>query len=428
LVQEEVVMSEFRSAVSDEAWEQVRRIGKADLLVGIPSFRNESTIGHVARAAVEGMARHFPGMRCVLMDSDGGSPDDTRRVISELPVPENIHKVVLTYQGLPGKGSAFRAIFEVARELGVKACAVVDSDLRSITPDWIRLLMGPVLEDGFGYVAPYYVRHKYDGTITNSIAYPLTRALYGVSVRQPIGGDFGFSSALLEHYLSRDVWSSDVARFGIDIWMTTTAINEGFRVGQAHLGAKIHDAKDPAASLGPMFRQVVGTLFGLMSQYEASWMKAGAAAQAPLLGDAAVLEPEAIQVTVPAMIERFKAACRSDMEHWSGFLSDDNLRELREVDTLAEPDFRFPADLWVRVVYDFAVAYNAGRLDPDRVVDSLTGLYYGRTASFCMETEAMSSAEVEAGPIDEVATRYEALKPYLLKRWNEEVGRAPLSG
>jgi len=48
--------------------------------------------------------------------------------------------------------------------------------------------------------------------------------------------------------------------------MTTTAINVGFPVCQAHLGAKIHDARDPAAALGPMFRQVVGTLFGMISR------------------------------------------------------------------------------------------------------------------------------------------------------------------
>ena len=45
--------------------------------------------------------------------------------------------------------------------------------------------------------------------------------------------------------------------------MTHSAINEGFAVCQARLGAKIHDAKDPASDLGPMFRQVVGTLFTL---------------------------------------------------------------------------------------------------------------------------------------------------------------------
>ena len=50
-------------------------------------------------------------------------------------------------------------------------------------------------------MAPLYARHKYDGTITNTVTYPLTRALYGHRIRQPIGGDFGVSGDLVRHYL-----------------------------------------------------------------------------------------------------------------------------------------------------------------------------------------------------------------------------------
>ena len=65
-----------------------------------------------------------------------------------------------------------------------------------------------MLHDGFDYVAPLYLRHKYDGTITNSIVYPLTRALYGREVRQPIGGDFGFSGRLPRTTWSAPVWET----------------------------------------------------------------------------------------------------------------------------------------------------------------------------------------------------------------------------
>src|SRR4029077_12936525 len=129
----------------------------------------------------------------------------------------------------------------MAESLQAKACAVVDSDLRSITPEWIDLLLRPILFAGYDFVAPYYHRHKYDGTITNSIAYPLTRALYGLRIRQPIGGEFGFHTDLARTYLAQPVWESDVARFGIDIFMTTTAVARHARVVQAFLGAKIHD-------------------------------------------------------------------------------------------------------------------------------------------------------------------------------------------
>ncbi len=416
-------MATFRSAVSEDGWRRVREIGGAGVLVGIPCFNNASTIGHVVEAAARGLALHFPGLKGVIVASDGGSADGTLQVVQDTAVPEGIEKVTLTYQGVPGKGSAFRAVFEVARALGVKACVVVDSDLRSITPDWIRLLAGPVVEGAHGYVAPYYIRYKYDGTITNSIAYPMTRALYGIGVRQPIGGDFGFSAGLLDHYLAQDVWESDVARFGIDVWMTTTAINEGFPVAQAQLGAKIHDAKDPAASLGPMFRQVVGTLFGLMGRYQFQWKSVQGSKPAPLIGGSVTLKPEPIPVTVPAMIRRFRDGYQRDLDLWRTFLSADNLNQLESLDSLDEGQFQFPLDLWVRVVYDFAVACNRPDRDPGRVLDSLTGLYYGRTAAFCLETADMSTEQVESQTIEAVAQRFEALKPYLIQRWDEVLGR-----
>jgi hypothetical protein len=177
---------------------------------------------------------------------------------------------VTVYRGVPGKGSGLRAVFEVAQFLKAKAAAVFDSDLISITPEWVRNTLEPIFQ-GYDYAAPDYNRYKFDGTITNTIAYNLTRTLYGYRIRQPIGGDFGLSLPLIKYYLDQDVWESDVAKFGIDIWMTTTAVVGGFNICQSRLGVKIHGEKDPSADLGPMFRQVVGTTFQLMERYEDYW-------------------------------------------------------------------------------------------------------------------------------------------------------------
>ncbi|MBU6423460.1 MAG: glycosyltransferase, partial [Chloroflexi bacterium] len=147
----------------------IDRIGQADLLVGIPSYRNAGTIGHVARTVVDGLRRSFPKLRAVVVDSDGGSDDGTPDRVRE--ALDGTPSVVGAYVGPPGKGSAFRAIFEAAGKLGVRACAVVDSDLRSITPEWIERLLAPVVDGRADYVAPLYARHKHDGTITNTIAY-----------------------------------------------------------------------------------------------------------------------------------------------------------------------------------------------------------------------------------------------------------------
>jgi len=166
--------------------------------------------------------------------------------------------------------------------------------LRSITPEWIYRLAKPI-EEGYDFVAPLYIRHKWDGTITNNIAYPMTVSLYGKNIRQPIGGDFGVGRKLMEVYLEdEDVWKTHVARFGVDIFLTTTAIARGFRIIQAALGMKIHDPKDPAASLGPMFNQVVGTLFMLMEKYEAIWRDVKTIEPVPVFGELKKGEPEPV--------------------------------------------------------------------------------------------------------------------------------------
>ncbi|MDR5696151.1 MAG: glycosyl transferase family 2, partial [Armatimonadota bacterium] len=322
-----------------------------------------------------------------------------------------------TYEGIAGKGSAVRAIFEAAHLLGAKACAMVDSDIRSIQPWWVERILGPVQARKFDYVTPYYVRHKYDGTITNNIAYPMTRALYGLRVRQPIGGDFGFSGALAEHYLHKPVWESDVARFGIDIWMTTTAINDGYRVAQAYLGAKIHDAKDPAASLGPMFRQVVGTLFSLLAVYPAKWRHVKGSQPTPMIGEPVPGEPDPIPISRDALVERFREGFRKLGPLWQKVVGTDIYAQLAHAAMEVGPSIELGEDLWAKMVYDFAVGFHREDLDPDEVVGALVPIYFGRIAAFAAETDSKTTAQAEE-VIERQARVFEELKPRLIQAWD----------
>jgi glycosyltransferase involved in cell wall biosynthesis len=406
---------------------QVDALGEVDLLLGIPSFNNARTIGHVVRAAAAGLAKHFPGSRSVIVNSDGGSSDGTPQVVASTDFtspgtilvshPLNpVHKITTPYDGLPGKGSAFRTIFAIAERLKARACAVVDADLRSITPGWIELLLGPVAQQGFDFVAPLYLRHKYDGTITNSIVYPATRALYGKEVRQPIGGDFGFSGRLASHYLTKPVWDSNVARFGVDIWMTTTAIADGFRVCQAFLGAKIHDTKDPGSDLSAMFVQVVSSVFDLMTTYEARWKAVERAEDVPLFGFPHGVGVEPLSVDTGRMLSIFRQGARDLPEVWRVALSPRTFDEIVALAASPAEPFHFPAELWVRAVYDFAAAYHRRRLPGDQLLRSMVPLYLGRTASFVIETAASGPEEVE-GVIRGLAEEFTGQKAYLFERW-----------
>jgi len=410
-----------------EVKESLSRIKETDILVGIPSFNNARTIGHVVRAAQVGIAKYFPDKRAVIVNSDGGSKDMTTEVVNSciiqdfdsLFIPQrvsSIEKIVTPYHGIPGKGSAFRTIFEIAKSLNAKACAVVDSDLRSITPEWIDLLLRPVLERGYDFVAPYYLRHKYDGTITNSIVYPLTRALYGVRIRQPIGGDFGFSGEMAKFYLTKEVWESDIAKFGIDIWMTTSAVANGFKVCQSFLGAKIHDAKDPGTDLSAMLHQVVSAVFSLMEEYHPVWDGVRGSRAPELFGFRYDVGLEPINVDIERMIDKFALGVKELSPIWEAFLSKETLAALQGIPHRPWQDFRLPVDAWVEIIYSFALAYHRKTYHTEHLLKSLTPLYLGRVASFIVETLQSSADEVEA-VIEDSCRKFEEKKDFLRENW-----------
>lgn len=407
--------------------EWLSEVKEADILIGIPSYNNENTIGHVVMAAQAGLARYFSDRRAVLVNSDGGSIDGTIDTVQKAAIEDfqaiflthqkSFLKITTPYHGIPGKGSAFRTILEFARSLNVKACAVVDADLRSITPEWIDLLLRPVMEMGYDYVAPYYLRHKYDGTITNSIVYPLTRALYGKRLRQPIGGDFAFSGKLANFFLSKEVWNTDVARYGIDIWMTTTAIANNFKVCQSFLGAKIHDPKDPGTDLSAMLYQVMSSAFDLMKAYHRTWKDREGSVQVPTFGFRYAVGLEPIPVNYEKMIAMFRLGVRELASLWKTFMARDLHNFIcNELSAVRTDLFRIPDDIWVSIVYTFAIAYNNGGINREHLLKSLTPLYVGRVASFILETRESSASEVEE-KIENLCMSFENQKNMLIEGW-----------
>jgi hypothetical protein len=419
------------SALDARGRTAVRGVGQADLMVGIPSFGNADTIGYVVRAATAGMVQYFPDLKPVLVNADGGSPDDTPRVAvsTESPAylekmilvrpPHRLRRVAVTYVGPSGKGSAVRALLEVARELKVEALVLVDSDLRSIVPEWIELLAGPILKGGYDYVAPLYARHKFDGTITNQIAYPLTRTLYGRRMRQPIGGEFAFSRDLVNALLDFEDWDEATAKFGIDIWMTHHALAGGFAVCQTRLGAKIHDPKDPASDLGPMFRQVVGTLFRLAGSMSEAWLPVRGSQPVPEYGFERVVLPEPISVNQPKLVDAFETARLAQRQIWKRTLAGEQLERVLSLTADDPAAFAFPSELWIRCLYDALLAYQRPGIDREALLAGLTGLYFGRTAAFFNEAAEMTDEQAER-LIEGQAREFEDLKPWLRRAWQAQ--------
>ena len=459
------------SALTPAIKDEVARLGCADIMVGIPSYRNAATIGHVVRAAQAGLVQYFPDLRPVLVNADAGSPDGTQRVVVETEPPGYVEQILLVHptnrlarvsltypevDGVGGKGAALRTLFEMAAALEVEALVVVDSDLRSIVPEWIELLAGPIVKGGYDFVTPLYSRHKYDGTITNTVTYPVTRALYGHRIRQPIGGDFGVSGDLIRYYLAQDNWTEDVSRFGIDIWMSTMALTGGFAVCQTRLGAKIHDPKDPGSDLGPMFRQVVGTLISMARDNADRWLTITGSHEVPAYGFERYADPAPLEVNTLRLLAQFHAGSLTLGDTWKQMLRSANFDAVMQLagdagrmaesaanklgidpesgegsaghgglpstDNLSDAvaDFHFPDDLWARVFYDLMVSASFGKLPMERLVAAFVPIYFGRVGQLVIEDRRLSGEQAEER-VERQAREFELLKPYLVEHWQAAV-------
>jgi glycosyltransferase involved in cell wall biosynthesis len=400
--------------------ENPQNIDSAEIIVGIPSYKEADNIAFPTDVASRGLLEFFSDCKSVIINVDNNSPDGTKDAF--LSTPTKVPKIYIsTPEGTLGKGNNLHNLFKATVELDAKFVVMVDADLKSITPNWIRYLGEPLM-GRFDLVTPIYVRHKYDGTITNHIAYPLLRSLFGLRVRQPIGGDFGFSGKLARAYLSEKLWNDKVANFGIDIWMTTIAIARGFNVCQAFLGApKIHRAKDPAADLSMMFTQVVSTLFDLMIDFEYLWKDLEESRPSSIFGFGLGVDekPPPVDVSTDVLLNSFRSGFEKFGSVWKEILP---LPEWSEVEKLAQLDdesrLYYPSDLWARMLFNFAVAYKNDLMDRAQIMDALIPFYHSRVLSFVNKTSAFGTLETEEY-LENIIRIFEKQKYYLIQRWNE---------
>jgi hypothetical protein len=254
------------------------------------------------------------------------------------------------------------------------------------------------------------------------------------------------SGDLVRHYLKLDDWDDEVSKFGIDIWMTTSALAGGFAVCQTRLGAKIHDPKDPGADLGPMFRQVVGTILRLANQYSDKWLQIKGSHTVPAYGFERIIEPPPLEVNTIRLLSEFHQGSLTVADRWTQMLAPENAETVnvlaREAGNLADvartklgvggdtatttastldmadalAAFHFPDDLWARVVYDLVVAARRSEPPIETLVAALVPIYFGRVGSFVIENRHVSTDQAEER-VERQAREFELLKPYLIERW-----------
>ncbi len=413
------------TAVQPDTEAQVKSASAADVVVGILSWNNVDVIGKIARDAQEALPAGFPRRRCVLVHADGGSRDGTQEAASAAVINRDdfvqvaypvypAQKISPDHYGVPGKANGIQAIFGVASELNASACAIIDSTIAVPEARSIESLVRPVVEDEIDFVAPRYLRHKYDGAILSGIVYPLTRALYGKRIHQPIGGDYAVSGKLMNQ-LSRQKLDGDTTSSDADVWIIAQALGGGYRFAEALLGPRQLMRHEPAPDASSILTQTLRSVFTEMNRSAAFWQRVRGSQPVPLFGSWTDSIPDPAPVDPNPMMQSFRLGFENLQDIYRLVLPPATLVELKRM-TRGQEAFHFDDAVWARLIYDFALAWRMRVMDRDHLLGALTPLYLGWVASWVVAVHDASAEEAQS-LVETLCMAYETQKGYLISRW-----------
>src|ERR1035441_1201322 len=412
--------------LTDDFLRQLINVGEVDILVGLPTYNNAKTIGSIVHTIQSDILRCFPRERAVIINADGGSRDGTPELVTGVSIDDvrpasnlcalrTLHSISTRYATSQESGVAFRTILAAAELLRAKACVVMSPESANIESEGLATLLRPIYRDGFDLVTPTYRRHKFEGLLITNLLYPMVRALYGVSIREPFTTEFGFSGRLGSQFLGQHVWNDGSDGDGVELCFTLAAITGGFRVCQSFLGDKDHIERR-GADLVPALRQTAAVLFSALEADFPVWSSVAGSKSVPTAGaiPKALLEP--LRVNRERLREMFSTGVAELDSVFQSVLCPSTLAELQRIARLGEEEFHYPAELWVRTVCEFAASYQKSVISRDHIIQALAPLLRGRVLTFVIENRNASADDVENN-IEGLCLEFERLKPYLLQIW-----------
>ena len=414
--------------LSEETKAGVEEVGAADLLIAVVApvdaaqLRSAATEATLAMSAGAASTSPFYALRTVVAFPGVGGMETAAEpgASAESAAAGGLRFVPYTQAAggsalipwLPA-ASTYQAIFAMARELGVSACVVIGYDLAALQADTLTSLLTPILQKRCGLAMPLYALGKFDGLLNSSVLAPLTRALYGKRVRFPLASDFCVSGEMLpqmEAAAHRNTVQGQTL-----FWPATEAALRDGSICQVHVDTR-HVTAVEGVDLTTVLAQTVGPLFAEMTTNASLWQRVRGSQPVPTSGFAAMPPADGPPAATSPMVETFQLGFRNLQEVWSLVLPPVTLLDLKRLARPSQDRFHLPDELWVRIIYDFALAHRLRTLSRTHLLGALTPLYLGWVASYALEVGNLGAAEAEQR-LEKLARAYEEGKPYLLSRW-----------
>jgi hypothetical protein len=390
---------------------------KAEVAIGVVGGHRREAVEAAIGGAVTAAVRHRFASAVVLIGTTDESASGLPSELEGIERPDWLSVVVADPTVSPptgdsGPGAAIRRLLETARNLDVKALAVIDGGAPAVD---VGLLLHALLGREIDFAAPFYRRQRFGGAVTRGILYPLTRSLYGKRVRYPIGTEFGCSARMVARLLTRPGWSEEATRTAAELSLFVEAVVSGLKLGQVVTGTKALVGVDLGDDLTQVLHGVLSPVFTEVERRVPVWQKIRGSEPVELVGTPTPIETVAEPFAPEAMLDAFRLGQQSLAEVWGLVLPPSALLELKRLAQASAPT-QIADQLWARIVYDFALAYHTRVMSRDHLLAAFRPLYLGWFGSFIREMAAADSMALEQRG-EKLCLAYEAEKPYFISRW-----------
>lgn len=356
--------------------------GITPTVVGLPSLNEAATVGGVVRAADAGLLA-FPHDGNAIVLADNGSTDGTVSAFTTTRTTTNKHVLQADAAGT-GKGTNVFALVQHALEQEAGRLLLLDTDLRSARPDWIRRMVAGLGDDHDEpvLVVPTYLRDRFEAGTTSHLVRPLVSALFGQGVQQPIGGEFGLNRALMTRIAS---WPRPASAYlyGIDVWLVANALRNGVRVVEVDLGIKLHST--PFANVLHLPLQVVDALFHVVTTLDQPMPPTEYDITLAAVADSADRQPSDEVAKVAVKVTDYVHTHRAEIERI--------FPSTRDM-VPANWGMWIGTEVWPTILGDAITALAHGEFTESR--DHLIALYLNRLMTWWAEVEELDSPEVDA--------------------------------
>lgn len=222
------------------------------VFVIFPARNEGKTIGKCIEVAKQ--SKYHPSVLVV----DGYSQDNTREEAKAVGATV-IEQSVGIY---PAKGRALTDGIKAALKRRADIIVFLDADIVNLTPDWIDLLVEPVVEKKVDMTRGFYRRAEYDGAVTKLVAKPLSGIFFPeiAHFNQPLTGEICASAELFKNIIAG---KDRPEGWGIDIWILIETAMKDYKIKEIYMGTKIHTSRqdyfDDVIKLAKMAEQVALT-------------------------------------------------------------------------------------------------------------------------------------------------------------------------